>query len=183
MACAMTVVVFAGILWLDSAPVRMLFIEWAVYAVLLFAAIGWFVWFTLILVARWVRPFSLLAVPWFAMLAIVIVTIVMVVDEVPATFRFEMSKTALESAANRAQSGAQVAPGFIGLTPIDKVDPQPDGSTLLYVSDARTLLTPCGLVYNPHGVPNVESFHDSAGGYSVSDSSFATNWWLFCENY
>ena len=95
----------------------------------------------------------------------------------------EMSKTALESAANRAQSGAQVAPGFIGLTPIDKVDPQPDGSTLLYVSDARTLLTPCGLVYNPHGVPNVESFHDSAGGYSVSDSSFATNWWLFCENY
>jgi hypothetical protein len=74
-------------------------------------------------------------------------------------------------------------PGFIGLTPIDEVQLLRDGTTLFFVSDAISLVSECGFAYNPLRTPDVNEIpNDGEPNSYLSDSPFASGWWLFCEN-
>jgi hypothetical protein len=96
----------------------------------------------------------------------------------PAAGRFDLSRSSLEQSAARARAGVAVSPGYIGLTPVDRVVQDEDGTTLFFVSDAGGILQKCGLAFNAAARPNLEDRGSgSIGAYRPNEG-----WWLFCQD-
>lgn len=107
---------------------------------------------------------------WLGIPALGLVCLALMLSGVPATVRFELSRSALDQAAARVEAGETVEPGWIGLIPIDSVEV--DGTeTYLWVAGSGGF-GQCMLVHaRDTARPDWGGAHDLGG-----------NWWLACED-
>lgn len=100
-------------------------------------------------------------------------SLALVFFNVPATARFDLSRSAMEKAAAvRLYSGSVYGQGWIGLMPVDEVRLDEDGSVIFIVNSGGSF-GGCGYAYNPKGSPT-----DEWAGIS---GQVAAGWWTWCE--
>jgi hypothetical protein len=92
----------------------------------------------------------------------------------PATVRFDLSRSSLEQAAVRIDPGEHLSPGWIGLEPIDHTWSQADG-TVIFQIPHEGYLGRCGLAYNAHNEPVHEDYQ--------LGSQLAAGWWTWCDMF
>ena len=99
-------------------------------------------------------------------------SLALVFFNVPATFRFELSRPAMEAAA-QSNSGSSLQSGWIGLMPVGQVRVDADGTTIFLVSSSTFGDGACGYAYNPERTPV-----DEADGLG---SPLDPGWWTWCD--
>jgi len=111
---------------------------------------------------------------WLGIPILGVACLALIITGLPGTVRFQLSRGALEQAAVRAGPGQYVAPGWIGLEPIERITSQPDGTVFFQVPHPGNLGT-CGLAYNPRHQPNLENLE--------LGTRLADGWWTWCEYF
>ena len=113
------------------------------------------------------------AAGWLGMAVLGLICLALITLGVPMTSRFDLSRSALEQAAARAEAGDRAASGWIGLMPVESISREADGTTIFVVSQVRPDGGSCGFVYNRLLVPPPL---DSLG------RQLADGWWAFCTD-
>ncbi len=100
-------------------------------------------------------------------------SLALVFFNVPATARFDLSRSAMEKvAAVRLSPGSVYGQRWIGLMPVDEVRLDEDG-TVIFIVNSGGSFGGCGYAYNPHASPT-----DERAGIS---GQVAPGWWTWCE--
>jgi len=148
--------------------------------------IFWAFWFCVAIGIAWTGGFMVAArhthvrmsnrtlARWLGIPVLGLACLALSLSGLPASTRFNLSRTALEQAAVRVEPGGHVAPGWIGLEPIEEVWSQADGTVIFQIPHAGYLGS-CGLAYNPQRQPSHE-------GYELGDQ-VADGWWTWCEYF
>ena len=160
------------------SPVRALIDEWLAYGIAVGVAVLWLIALLVMLVSRQVGMFSRRVVAWLTMPALALACVALIANELPSSIWFNLSRPALEQAADQAQAGEQVGDRVIGLESVGEVKANSDGTTLFFLDDNDLLFSECGLAYKPNGTPDVSNEPND----SLGDAPLAPGWWLFCQN-
>ena len=114
---------------------------------------------------------------WAGIPILGLVTLGLIMFNVPGTVRFSVSRPALQHAADEAQAGRAPGSGWIGLYLVDAVHAYPDGVTTFQVSGARG----CGYAYDSKDTLSLDSGSESEDeGYPMSE--VAPRWWYWCPD-
>ncbi len=112
---------------------------------------------------------------WIGIPLLGYVSLALVFFDVPATVRFDLSRPAMEQAADDLKAGDSPQPGWIGLMHIDGLRLDADGTTILTVQSFVRGGAYCGFAYNPERTP-IE-------GTYVLGRRLADGWWTWCDAY
>jgi hypothetical protein len=153
--------------------------HWLVLATCAAIGIAWIGALVVAWGAHRLRPSGRPSAAWLPMPALVAGCIALIVTGVPGQVCFDLSRPDLEAAAARAQAGQRVDPGRIGLTPVNRIKANPDGTTQFWVDEMGSWLTVCGLAYNPQEIPDVS--HELGRDWLFA-TPIASGWYMFCED-
>jgi hypothetical protein len=84
---------------------------------------------------------------WLCIPAMALLTWALVQSDLPVTARFEVSRGQLEQAAARAETGAQVEAGWVGLIHVQAVRVTNGTTVFVLFGDEREVSGGCGLAY------------------------------------
>ena len=111
---------------------------------------------------------------WALPPAIFFVSVALMISGVPTTARFELSRSALDQAATRAQSGTQYGSGWIGLIEVKDVRVA-NGTTVVDVSDTDTQ-TNCEFIKLGADQTAIAGWLE----YANNPRDYGGGWWYGC---
>jgi hypothetical protein len=114
---------------------------------------------------------------WACQPVIFFVAIAIMTSGVPASLRFEASRSALEQAAARAQAGNLSEPGLVGLIQVYRTTT--DGGMTLFQISPSDMSADCAIVYAGSDTTSLDKWFDNAWGVKP----YGHGWWYGCEGY
>jgi hypothetical protein len=141
-------------------------------------ALVWGICFALEMQATQLRMPTRTWASWLGVPVVALLALALSWSNLPMTARFEMSRSSLEEAAARAEAGATVGPGWIGLVHVEGVAVT-DGTTVFVLYGDGIGLEGCGLAYAHGRDPGMNSWESQP--WLVVD--YGHGWWYECNYF
>lgn len=110
---------------------------------------------------------------WLGIAALGFICLALITLGAPMTAQFDLSRSALEQAAARVESGDPAGSGWIGFMPVESIRREADGTITFVVGQVRPDGGSCGFVYNQSLVPPI---------LDSLERQLGDGWWTFCTD-